>query len=46
MSDVGLPSSGAYVAAAIELAGSGEFETVVTVLNDSGERYGSTGMWS
>ncbi len=42
---VGL-SSGAYVRAAIDLARSGGFETVVTILNDTGERYGSTGLWS
>jgi cysteine synthase B len=40
------PSSGAYVDAAIALARSGRFRTVVTVLNDTGERYGSTEMWS
>jgi len=40
------PSSGAYVHAAIDLARSGEFRTVVTTLNDTGERYGSTGMWA
>ena len=39
------PSSGAYVHAAIGLARSGTYRTVVTTLNDSGERYGSTGMW-
>ena len=39
------PSSGAYVHAAIALARRGEFRTVVTTLNDTGERYGSTGMW-
>ena len=40
------PSSGAYVAAALELAHTGDFQTIVTVLSDSGERYMSTGMWS
>ena len=40
------PSSGAYVGAAFELAGAGDGGTVVTLLNDGGERYGSTGMWS
>ena len=39
------PSSGAYVHAAVELARSGRHATVVTLLNDTGERYGSTGMW-
>lgn len=39
------PSSGAFVAAAIELAGRGLHRTVVTVLSDTGERYQSTGMW-
>ena len=39
------PSSGAYVHAALEVASQGRFKTVVTVLSDSGERYGSTGMW-
>jgi cysteine synthase B len=40
------PSSGAYVHAAAELARSGRYRTVATVLNDGGERYLSTGMWS
>jgi len=40
------PSSGAYVHAAIDLARRGRHRTVVTVLNDTGERYGSTGMWN
>ncbi len=39
------PSSGACVAAALRLASRGTFATVVTVLSDGGERYGSTGMW-
>jgi cysteine synthase B len=39
------PSSGAYVHAAFELARGGRYPTVVTLLNDSGERYGSTRMW-
>jgi len=39
------PSSGAYVTAALQLAASGNYKTIVTVLSDSGERYGSTGMW-
>ena len=40
------PSSGAYVHAALEVAQSGDFENIVTLLCDTGERYGSTGMWS
>ena len=40
------PSSGAYVAAALERARSGDHAIVVTLLNDTGERYSSTGMWS
>ena len=39
------PSSGAYVHAALEIAASGRFRTLVTVLSDTGERYASTGMW-
>jgi len=39
------PSSGAYVHAAIALARRGSFRTIVTTLNDTGERYSSTGMW-
>ena len=39
------PSSGAYVHAALEIAAGGRFPTIVTVLSDTGERYGSTGMW-
>lgn len=39
------PSSGAYVHAAVELACKGRHRTVVTLLNDGGERYLSTGMW-
>lgn len=39
------PSSGAYVHAALEVADSGRFCNIVTVLNDTGERYLSTGMW-
>jgi cysteine synthase B len=39
-------SSGAYVHAALALAREGEFSCVVTILNDTGERYGSTGLWS
>ncbi|MDX1389290.1 MAG: pyridoxal-phosphate dependent enzyme, partial [Acidobacteriota bacterium] len=40
------PSSGAHLTAAVELARTGRFATIVTVLADSGERYGSTGMWA
>lgn len=40
------PSSGAYVHAALLLADSGRFRTLVTLLNDTGERYGTTGMWA
>lgn len=40
------PSSGAYVHAALQVAGEGRFKTIVTVLNDTGERYLSTGMWA
>ena len=39
------PSSGAYVHAALEVASTHRFHSVVTVLNDTGERYTSTGMW-
>ncbi|MEA3276686.1 MAG: cysteine synthase family protein [Pseudomonadota bacterium] len=39
------PSSGAYVHAALEIAATGRFHTIATVLSDTGERYGSTGMW-
>ncbi len=39
------PSSGAYVCASLEVASEGRFETIVTILSDSGERYVSTGMW-
>jgi cysteine synthase B len=40
------PSSGAYIHAALTLADSRRFRTPVTVLNDTGERYESTGMWN
>lgn len=40
------PSSGGYTAAALDLAMAGELETVVTLLCDTGERYGSTGLWA
>ena len=38
-------SSGAYVEAAVRLAREGAARTVVTILNDTGERYGSTRLW-
>jgi cysteine synthase B len=40
------PSSGGYLHAALEIARRGGARTIVTILNDTGERYGSTGMWS
>lgn len=39
------PSSGAFVHAALKLAASGTYRSIVTVLSDTGERYVSTGMW-
>ncbi|MCZ6725934.1 MAG: PLP-dependent cysteine synthase family protein [Acidobacteria bacterium] len=39
------PSGGAYVHVALEVASEGRFETIVTILSDSGERYVTTGMW-
>lgn len=39
------PSSGAFVHAARRLAGSSKHRVIVTVLSDTGERYGSTGLW-
>ena len=39
-------SSGAYVRAALRCARESPGETVVTVLNDTGERYGSTELWN
>jgi cysteine synthase B len=39
------PSSGAYVHAALQVAAGGRYRCIVTVLNDTGERYNSTGMW-
>jgi cysteine synthase B len=39
------PSSGAFVHAALRLAASGEYRTIVTILSDTGERYVSTEMW-
>lgn len=39
------PSSGAFVYGALKLAATGHFRTIVTLLNDTGERYTSTGMW-
>ncbi len=40
------PSSGAYVHAALQVAASGRYRHIVTLLCDTGERYGSTGMWA
>jgi cysteine synthase B len=40
------PSSGAYVHLALRVASEGRHRTLVTVLNDTGERYVSTGMWT
>lgn len=39
------PSSGAYVHAALRTAWKNGHRAIVTLLNDTGERYGSTGMW-
>ncbi len=39
------PSSGAYVHVALQQAMSGRYPVVVTLLNDTGERYVSTEMW-
>ncbi len=39
------PSSGGFVHGALEVAQGGRFRTVVTILSDTGERYGSTGLW-
>ncbi|MDN0083577.1 PLP-dependent cysteine synthase family protein [Crenobacter sp. SG2305] len=39
------PSSGAFVHAALRVAASGHYRCIVTFLNDTGERYVSTGMW-
>lgn len=40
------PSSGAYVHAARELVARRPGRVIVTLLSDSGDRYGSTGLWS
>ena len=40
------PSSGAFVYAALQLAATGRYRSIVTLLNDTGERYISTGMWA
>ena len=40
------PSSGGYLHGAREVALRGRFGTIVTLLNDTGERYGSTGLWA
>ncbi|AXK40564.1 PLP-dependent cysteine synthase family protein [Crenobacter cavernae] len=39
------PSSGAFVHAALEVASQRRYPVIVTFLNDTGERYVSTGMW-
>ncbi|ROR34760.1 PLP-dependent cysteine synthase family protein [Inmirania thermothiophila] len=39
------PSSGAFVWAALQVAAERRRGVVVTVLSDTGERYGSTGLW-
>lgn len=39
------PSSGAFASVATDLARRGGARTIVTVLSDTGERYGSTGLW-
>ena len=39
------PSSGAYVHATLEIAATGNYSTIVTILSDTGERYNSTGLW-
>jgi cysteine synthase B len=40
------PSSGAFLHAALAVARRGRYRAVVTVFNDTGERYGSTEMWA
>jgi len=40
------PSSGGYLRGALEIARRGGARTIVTILNDTGERYGSTGLWA
>ncbi len=40
------PSSGAFLHGAREVARRDGIATIVTLLNDTGERYGSTGLWS
>jgi cysteine synthase B len=40
------PSSGAFVHAAVHFARERELDSVVVPLCDSGERYGSTGLWN
>jgi len=39
------PSSGAFIHVALKLAASGKYRTMVTLLSDTGERYGSTDLW-
>jgi len=40
------PSSGAFLHGAREVARRDGIATIVTLLNDTGERYGSTGLWA
>jgi cysteine synthase B len=40
------PSSGAYLVGARRLAERGDLRSIATVLSDTGERYGSTGLWA
>jgi len=40
------PSSGAYVGTALKIAQGRNNQVIVTTLNDTGERYSSTGMWA
>jgi len=40
------PSSGGYVRGAARISEREGIRTIVTILNDTGERYGSTGLWS
>jgi S-sulfo-L-cysteine synthase (O-acetyl-L-serine-dependent) len=39
------PSSGAFVHAALTLAATGKYHIIATLLCDTGERYGTSGMW-
>ena len=40
------PSSGGYLRGALAIARRADVRTVVTILNDTGERYGTTGLWT